>query len=319
MKALVTGAAGFIGSHLVDRLLDDGHEVVGLDTFTPYYPRPMKDANLRNARGRSSFELVEGDLGELDLRPLVEDAEVAFHLAAQPGVRLSWEAGFPDYVRHNITATQRLLEAVKGSSTRVVYASSSSIYGNASQYPTGEDAAPAPHSPYGVTKLAGEHLCRAYAANHQVQAVALRYFTVYGPRQRPDMALHRMVDAALRGKPFPLYGDGEQVRDFTFVADIVSATLAASTADVGPGTAINISGGSSASVRQLLELVGDAAGNEVLIDQQPAAPGDVERTGGSIDRARELLGWTPVTGLREGVEAQVRWHTEHAPNAETTG
>ncbi len=319
MKALVTGAAGFIGSHLVEQLLDDGHEVVGLDTFTPYYPRPMKEANLRNARDRSSFELVEGDLGEVDLRPLVDDVEVAFHLAAQPGVRLSWEAGFPDYVRHNITATQRLLEAVKGASTRVVYASSSSIYGNASRYPTREEAAPAPHSPYGVTKLAGEHLCRAYAANHQVRAVALRYFTVYGPRQRPDMALHRMIDAALRGKAFPLYGDGEQVRDFTFVADIVSATLAASTADVDPGTAINISGGSSASVRQLLELVGEAAGNEVPIDQQPAAPGDVERTGGSIDRARQLLGWKPVTGLREGVDAQVRWHAEHAPNADTAG
>src|SRR3954447_5448772 len=218
MRALVTGAAGFIGSSLVDALLVRGDSVRGIDCFTPYYGRADKEANLAGALQHHEFELVEADLRTCAIEPLLEGVDVVFHQAAQAGVRLSWADGFADYDGHNILATQRLLEAVKAAGVqRLVYASSSSVYGNAPAYPTNEDDLPRPHSPYGVTKLAAEHLCNLYAANWGVPTVSLRYFTVYGPRQRPDMAMHRLVESALNHTPFPLYGDGSQVRDFTFV------------------------------------------------------------------------------------------------------
>ena len=232
-----------------------------------------------------------------------------FHQAAQPGVRLSWSEGFVDYVGHNVLATQRLLEAVKASTgAKVVYASSSSVYGNAAFYPTTENDLPHPHSPYGVTKLAAEHLCNLYAANWGVPTVSLRYFTVYGPRQRPDMAFHRLLAAVLNGDAFPLFGDGSAIRDFTFVGDAVAANLAAADRECTPGSVFNIGGGSSIAMRDLLELAADLVGQPVAIEQLPNQPGDVARTGGTIDRAQELLGWAPETDLRTGLAAQVEWH-----------
>src|SRR4051812_33195567 len=286
MQTLVTGAAGFIGSSLSDALLARGDSVRGVDCFTPYYGREAKAANLAGAIGQPGFELVDADLRVADIAPLLDDVDVAFHHAAQPGVRLSWADGFADYDGHNVLATQRLLEAARAVGVqRVVYASSSSVYGNAPSYPTTEDDLPRPHSPYGVTKLAAEHLCNLYAANWGLPTVSLRYFTVYGPRQRPDMAFHRLIEAGLDGTAFPLFGDGSAIRDFTFVDDAVAANLAAADADCAPGTVVNVAGGGSIAMGDLLELAGEVIGAPVDIDRRPPQPGDVERTGGTIDRA----------------------------------
>jgi nucleoside-diphosphate-sugar epimerase len=303
MRAVVTGAAGFIGSTLADALLAGGNDVVGIDCLTPYYDESVKRANLPR---HDRFTLVEADLRSADLGPMLAGADVVFHQAAQPGVRLSWSSGFGEYVSHNVLATQRLLEAAVAVQTRrVVYASSSSVYGQAPSYPTSETDLPSPHSPYGVTKLAGEHLCGLYAANWGVSTVSLRYFTVYGPRQRPDMAMHRVLSAGLAGESFPLFGDGSAVRDFTFVGDVVAANVAAADADVAPGTVVNVAGGGEIAMTALLELAGDVLGTSIDVDRQPPQPGDVARTGGSIERARDLLGWVPRVGLREGLEAHV--------------
>src|SRR4051812_11462429 len=281
MRTLVTGAAGFIGSTLVDALLARGDSVRGVDCFTPYYGREAKQANVTGALGASGFELVEADLRVHAIDPLLDGVDVVFHQAAQPGVRLSWADGFGDYDGHNVLATQRLLEAAKAVGVkRLVYASSSSGYGNAPAYPTTEEDLPRPHSPYGVTKLAAEHLCNLYAANWGLPTVSLRYFTVYGPRQRPDMAFHRLIEAGLDGSAFPLYGNGSAVRDFTFVGDVVAANLAAAEADCAPGTVVNIAGGGSVTMRDLLELAGEVIGQPVVIDRHPPQAGDVERTGG---------------------------------------
>lgn len=309
MRALVTGAAGFIGSHLVDDLLAAGHEVVGVDLFTPYYGRDRKEANLADARRHDAFRLVEADLRTAPLDRLLEGIGAVFHLAAQPGVRLSWSDGFAEYDSHNILATQRLLEAARRAPAleRFVFSSSSSVYGNAPAYPTSEADLPRPHSPYGVTKLAAEHLCTLYAANWGLPTISLRYFTVYGPRQRPDMAMARLVDAGLGGAAFPLYGDGSAVRDFTFVADVVAANRAAVDADPPPGSVVNIAGGGSTSMTELIDLAGELLGGPVVVERRPAAPGDVARTGGSTDAATRLLGWTPTTDVRTGLTAQIAW------------
>jgi len=308
VNAVVTGCAGFIGSHLSEALLADGVAVKGIDAFTPYYDEAQKRANVRELTVDARFELVEADLRTSPIEPLIDGADVVFHLAAQPGVRVSWADGFPTYVEHNVLATQRLLEALRGTSVgRLVYASSSSVYGNAPRYPTTEDDLPRPHSPYGVTKLAAEHLCGLYAENYAVPAVSLRYFTVYGPRQRPDMGFHRFLDAALAERAIPLYGDGEQVRDFTYVADVVGATIAASTADVAPGSVFNVAGGGAITVNALLDLVGDLVGSDIRVEHLPPQPGDVLRTGGSIERARAALGWEPRVDLRDGLAAELDW------------
>jgi nucleoside-diphosphate-sugar epimerase len=233
-----------------------------------------------------------------------------YHQAAQAGVRLSWSDGFAEYAGHNVLATQRLLEAVQRArpNARVVYASSSSVYGNQARYPTVETDLPKPFSPYGVTKLAAEHLCGLYAENWGVHTVSLRYFTVFGPRQRPDMSIYRLCRAAVDGSTFPRYGDGTQIREFTYVSDIVAGNLAAADCDVPPGTSVNLAGGAEITLNELIALVGDVAGAPVAVDPGPKQAGDSLRNGGAIDRARELLGWSPQVSLRDGIVAQIAWH-----------
>jgi nucleoside-diphosphate-sugar epimerase len=310
VTALVTGGAGFIGSHLAEALLADGQSVRIVDCLTSYYGIDVKWRNLRGLMEHDGCEFVDADLRTADLDLLLEDVDVVYHQAGQPGVRLSWSDGFAEYDSINILATQRLLEAARERPlSRFVYASSSSVYGNAARYPTSEDDLPQPMSPYGVTKLAAEHLCGLYARNWGVPTTSLRYFTVYGPRQRPDMATHRLIAAALDQHPFPLYGDGAQVRDFTYVGDVVHANLAAGAGvDVEPGAVVNVAGGGSITLAGLIDLVGEIVGSPVPIDRRPSQPGDVDRTGGSIDRAWDLIGWRPATSLGDGITAQVDWH-----------
>ena len=308
MRALVTGAAGFIGSHLVERLMSDGHAVLAVDCLTDYYDVSQKLANIDVLAATVGCEVVRRDLKSCDLDELL-DVDVVFHQAGQPGVRASWASGFASYVEENVLVTQRLLEAAKGRDLqRFVFASSSSVYGDAATYPTRETDLPRPQSPYGVTKLSAEHLCGVYARNWGVPAVSLRYFTVYGPRQRPDMATHRLIEAAFSGEEFPMFGDGSQVRDFTYVRDVIEANVLASSEPVPPGTVINVAGGSSTTLLRLIEMVGELAGRPVNVERLPVVAGDVERTGGSTERAAELLGWYPTVDLRDGLEEQVTWH-----------
>lgn len=307
--ALVTGAAGFIGSVLVERLLaDTDWRVLGIDSLTDYYDPQTKRANVAGL-DPSRFELLEADLTTADLTELVHRADVVFHLAGQPGVRGSWGPQFRTYLDHNVLATQRLLEAsVHAPHLRAfVFSSSSSVYGDARTYPTQETDLPAPKSPYGVTKLAAEHLCGLYAANFGLPTRALRFFTVYGPRQRPDMAFDRFIRAALSGEPVQVYGDGRQIREFTYVGDIVSAVMAAAREDVPAGSVINLSGGSSVSVLEVLAELERILDRPIAVNHLPTALGDVFRTGGSTERARALLGWSPTVDLAEGLARQARW------------
>lgn len=306
---LITGVAGFIGSHLAEALRSTGAQVRGVDCFTPYYDRSAKEANLASLREDSGFELIDADLSSTDLAPLVDGVDVVFHQAAQAGVRSSWSTSFVDYDRSNILATQRLLDAVVDHDLqRFVYASSSSVYGNSPSFPCFEDQLPSPHSPYGLTKLAGELLCGLYASNYGIPTTSLRYFTVYGPRQRPDMAFHRLFEAALRGTTFPMYGDGTAIRDFTFVADIVRANLLAAGSDAKPGAVVNVSGGVSTSLAEVIMTIEGLTGAPLPIEKRPMQEGDVIRTGGSNERARRMLGWAPEVSLVDGLEAQLAWH-----------
>jgi nucleoside-diphosphate-sugar epimerase len=307
MNALVTGVAGFIGSTLAGRLLDQGARVTGIDCFTDYYPRPVKEANLATVIGRPGFRFVESAIQHADLGRLLSDASHVFHLAAQAGVRKSWGRDFSVYTSNNIEATQVLLEACVGTKIdRLVYASSSSVYGDDTPLPMRETAVPGPLSPYGVTKLAAEHLCNLYHANHGVPCVSLRYFTVYGPRQRPDMAFHRFLRAAIASEPITLYGDGEQTRDFTFVADAAAATGDAATRGV-PGRVYNIGGGSRVSVNHVLELVGRLAGRPLDVRREGAQKGDMRDTYADTGRARADLGFAPTVTIEEGLAAEYEW------------
>jgi UDP-glucose 4-epimerase len=254
------------------------------------------------------FEFVEADLRTSAIELLLDGVDAIFHQAAQAGVRLSWSDGFPDYLGHNVLATQRLLEAVQKArpSARVVYASSSSVYGNQDAYPVVEDALPKPYSPYGVTKLAGEHLCGLYAENSGIAAVSLRYFTVYGPRQRPDMAFHRFIRAALRGEELSLYGDGEQTRDFTFVADAVAATIAAGTRGV-PGRSYNIGGGSRVSMNEVIAIIERIAGRPLNVRREGTQKGDMRDTYADTSLARQDLAFAPSVSLEEGIQAEFHW------------
>jgi nucleoside-diphosphate-sugar epimerase len=310
MKAFVTGVAGFIGSTLAERLLSHGADVIGVDCFTDYYPREMKERNLAQLRQQPRFRFVESRIQDADLAGLLADRSHVFHLAAQAGVRKSWGRDFSIYTTNNIEATQILLEACVGRPIeRVVYASSSSIYGDNVDLPMREDALPQPISPYGVSKLAAEQLCYLYHVNHRVPTVSLRYFTVYGPRQRPDMGFHMFLRAAILGTPISVYGDGEQTRDFTFVADAVSATIAAATRGVR-GRVYNVGGGSRVSINQVLDMIGRVSGHRPVLHGDPAQKGDMRHTYADTSLARTDLGFAPAVGLEEGLAAEYKWLTE---------
>ena len=311
-RALVTGVAGFVGSHLAERLLTSGVAVRGIDCLTPYYSETIKQRNLQPLEGFPSFEFEHADLASDDLSRHLADVDVVFHQAAQPGVRSSWATGFEISVRNNVVATQRLLEAVKEAGVqRFVYASSSSVYGEGVETPTKEEAQLRPFSPYGVTKLSGEQLCSVYARNWGVDTVALRYFTVYGPRQRPDMATHRLIQAALNGTAFPLFSSADHVRDFTYVSDIVDANIAAATARDN-ATVVNVAGGGLTSMSELMTIVEEVTGRPVTVDHLAKQAGDVTHTEADLTRARSSLDWRPQVGLRDGVAAQVEWHRENS-------
>lgn len=306
---LVTGVAGFIGSHLAERLVRDGRRVVGLDCFTDYYARSAKERNLAWLRTQPGFSFLELDLCTVDLQRVLaqEGIEVVFHQAAQAGVRASWGREFATYTQNNVLATQRLLEAARDHGVRrFVYASSSSVYGDAPELPMRETSRPQPLSPYGVTKLAAEHLCMLYHANFGLPTVSLRYFTVYGPRQRPDMGFHRFIRALLRGQPLPIYGNGEQTRDFTYVDDIVAANLLAMRADVA-GVVLNIGGGSRVTLNHVLELLAEILQLPLQIDRQGAQHGDVRHTWADTSAAQRLLGYAPKCNLAAGLAAEAEW------------
>jgi UDP-glucuronate 4-epimerase len=297
VRYVVTGAAGFIGSHLLRALLERGDDAVGWDAFTDYYDAALKE---ENARG---LPVERRDLVEDEL-PL-EGVDGVFHLAAQPGVR-SFGGVFPVYVRQNVLASQRLFEAAAAAGVRVVYASSSSVYGDAASYPTSEEAVPRPLSPYGITKLAAEHLAYAYARAFGLDAVVLRYFNAYGPGQRPDMAFARMVRALAEGRPFEVFGDGSQSRSFTYVGDVVEASLLAM-AQAPTGALYNVGGGVEVSVLQAIEVLGSIAGRRLEVVSAPRVAGDVRRTSADISRIRAELGWEPRTPFVDGLAAQWRW------------
>lgn len=308
-RAIVTGCAGFIGSHLGERLVADGWEVVGIDAFTDYYEREAKLSNLQCLREESAFSLRELDLADAPLARELEGADVVFHLAAQPGVRASFGEGFAGYVRNNVLATQRVLEAaLETGCRRVVWASSSSVYGEALSYPCAESQSTAPRSPYGATKRACEDVAAIYCGLG-LETVGLRYFTVYGPRQRPDMAFRRLCEAVVTGATFPLYGDGRQSRDFTFVADAVDATVRAGVAE-SPLPIYNVGGGEEATMEEVLALISELADEPLRLARHGAERGDVRRTSAETTLARTTLGWEPQVGLRTGLAEELAWVRE---------
>lgn len=323
-RVVVTGCAGFIGSHLCEALVALGCDVVGVDALTDYYDPALKRENLAGLLAGPRFRFIEADLLALDAAALLAGCSVCFHQAAQAGVRASWGSHFGEYVDRNVRATQHLLEAclapaVRESLARFVYASSSSVYGDRTDLPVREDAVPRPHSPYGVTKLAAEHLCSLYAANHGVPASSLRYFTVYGPRQRPDMAFRKFVEAALDGRPFTLYGDGGQTRDFTYVDDAVRANLAAVAAP-GPDAVYNVGGGQRVSLREALDglaarVAAAAPGSRPQIDARPAARGDVRDTFADCARIEREVGWRPQVPFATGLDRLVAWAVQRRRHA----
>jgi UDP-glucuronate 4-epimerase len=304
--ALVTGAAGFIGSTLTDRLLADGVQVTGIDLFTDYYDRALKRKNVAGAAKHPAFTLLELDLAEADLAALPE-VDVVFHQAAQPGVRASWGREFAAYAHHNVLATQRLLERYKGTKLeRFVYASSSSVYGDAESYPTSESALPRPFSPYGVTKLAGEHLTLLYGRNFGLPVTALRYFTVYGPRQRPDMAFHRFCRAMLAGEPITVYGDGRHTRDFTYVDDAIEANVRAWTR-AKPQGVYNVGGGSQVEVVEAIALLEKSLGVPARVHFEPRPAGDPDRTRADATRLAADLDYRTTVGIADGLAAEAEW------------
>lgn len=300
MRYVVTGAAGFIGSHLAEALLRDGHDVLGIDSFNDYYDPALKEENARN------LDVARADLAEDTLDELLEGADGVFHLAGQPGVRASFGSGFADYLSRNVLASQRVFEAAAVRGLRVVFASSSSVYGDAERYPTPEDTELHPISPYGITKAACEHLVRAYAQRDRLDAVVLRYFNVYGPRQRPDTAFARIVEALVEGSTFELYGDGSISRGFTYVADVVAATLAAMERG-RRGAVYNVGGGSETTMRETIRLLERIAGRRLDVIRRPPAAGDPRRTAADTSRARAELGWRPLVDLEQGLQAQWEW------------
>jgi nucleoside-diphosphate-sugar epimerase len=300
MRYVLTGAAGFIGSHLAGQLAAQGHDLVLVDSFTDYYDPARKRENA------DGLGVVEADLIEADLDALLDGADGVYHLAGQPGVRASFGPGFEHYVTRNVHASARLFEAAARHGTRVVYASSSSIYGDAESYPTREDAAPRPISPYGVTKLCVEHLAYAHSRTTGLEAVGMRYFTVYGPRQRPDMAFTPMLEALRTGAAFPLFGDGSASRSFTYVADAAAGTIAVMERG-GAGEVYNIGGGEEASMADAIALAERISGRELRVERHGAAAGDVRRTRADVTKAERDLGWAPTTALADGLAEQWHW------------
>lgn len=308
MTALVTGCAGFIGSHLTESLLRDGMSVVGIDCFNDNYGRAQKLRNLHHASEWAEFEFIPIDLARGSLSDLVEDCDVVFHLAAEPGVRASWGSRFDSYLRNNVLATQQLLEAASAwPQKRFVYASSSSVYGQAEGFPTFETATPRPFSPYGVTKLGAEHLCQLYFGNYGVQTVSLRYFSVFGPRQRPDMAFSIFCDAILRDQPIVVFGDGSQTRDFTYVADVVAATKSAALAPDAPGRVYNVGGGSQVSLSAGIAVISELAQRSPRIEYRQTERGDVRDTAADNTAAATDLSFQPTISLKEGLCQQFEW------------
>ena len=317
MRALVTGCAGFIGSSLTDRLLANGWEVVGVDSFEDYYARSLKERNLVDARSNSAFEFVEADLIELasrepgtnaprSLSGIIGSVDHVYHLAAQAGVRGSWGRTFETYVRNNVLATQMLLECAKDVGIEsFVYASSSSVYGETPVLPMDEGAECRPFSPYGVTKLAGEHLARLYARNFGLPTVSLRFFTVYGPRQRPDMAFNKFIRSALADEPIEMFGDGSQTRDFTFISDIVDGIVSAPAATAG--AVLNLGGGCRVSLAEAIDVLGSVAGRKISVRRSGKQAGDVTDTWAAVGRARDAIGFEPRVDLANGLAEEYRW------------
>ncbi len=304
---LVTGAAGFIGSHLAERLIEQGHRVLGVDGFTPYYDRAQKEANLSALSGREQFRFLELDLRTADMAPHLDGVDWVFHQAAQPGVRASWDDGFVDYLGHNLLGTQRLLAACREASTpRFIFASSSSVYGNVPEGDVTEDEPVRPLSPYGVTKVASEKLVEVYYREFGLATVSLRYFTVCGPRQRPDMAFHKILRALHAGEPFTRYGDGTQQRDFTYVGDIVDANILAATKG-DAGAVYNIGGGHPISLAHAISVLQEAADKEARIEVAPRADGDPARTAADLTRARRDLGYDPKVPVEEALRSEAAW------------
>jgi nucleoside-diphosphate-sugar epimerase len=308
-KIIVTGAAGFIGSQLAEALLKQGEEVIGIDEFNDYYNTALKRKNIAHLHLSPGFQLIEGDIQLLDWQTLLKDVEVVYHQAAQAGVRASWGQGFRAYTERNINATQVLLEAAKDATNlkRLVFASSSSVYGDAETLPTHEGICPAPVSPYGITKLAAERLCGLYQKNFGLPFVALRYFTVYGPRQRPDMAFHKFFKSILQDEAIPIYGDGLQTRDFTFISDAVAANLAAAYVPEAVGEVFNIGGGSRVVLKEVLDTMEEIVGKRVKRNHIEKAMGDARHTAADVSKAQRILGYQPEVSLREGLTQEWKW------------
>ena len=307
MKAIITGAAGFIGSHLAKELLTRGWEITGVDAMTDYYARAEKEEHLKDLFLFKNFNFIEGNILEIEWIELLKDAETVFHLAAQPGVRASWGETFAEYTTHNVLATQVLLEHCAGARLKkFVYASSSSVYGDAETLPTPETVTPRPTSPYGVTKLAGEHLCYLYWRNFGVPCVSLRYFTVYGPGQRPDMALCKLIACLLHGGAFHIYGNGRQTRDFTYIDDIVNGTILAWERGI-PGEVYNLGGGSRTSLNEVLALAAELTGKKPLVKYRESQKGDVRDTAADITKARRELKYEPKVAIADGLQQQWQW------------
>jgi nucleoside-diphosphate-sugar epimerase len=302
----VTGSAGFIGSHLSEALVAKGNDIIGLDRFSDYYPASIKRKNITKLLGNSRFQLIRADLAYDDISRNLDGVEVVFHLAAQAGVRASWGNTFDVYVKDNIIATQRLLEAVKKIHLKkFIYCSTSSVYGDAESFPTSEEALPRPKSPYGATKLAAEGLCNVYRSNFQVPTVILRYFTVYGPRQRPDMAFNRFISSISAGKELTVYGSGNQQRDFTYCADTVAATIMALRAKTG--SIYNVGSGRTVPLLEAISLIEELVGRKAKTKFVETQAGDVEKTSAAINKIKNELGYSPKMNLADGLNRQVAW------------
>ncbi len=308
-KIIVTGVAGFIGSHLAQNLLKQGEEVIGIDEFNDYYDPLLKWKNIANFQHDPNFTLVEGDIQFLDWQKLLLDVQLVYHQAAQAGVRASWGQGFRAYTERNINATQVLLEAAKDAQDlkRLVFASTSSIYGDAETLPTHEEIKPLPVSPYGITKLAAEQLGMLYHKNFGVPFVSLRYFTVYGPRQRPDMAFHKFFKAVLQDEAIPVYGDGKQTRDFTFVSDAIAANLAATIVPEAVGQIFNIGGGSRVILSEVLDTMAEIVAKPIKRHYIEKARGDARHTAADVSKARKILNYQPQVSLRNGLTQEWEW------------